>query len=461
MSRPLVLGAALFVAAAFLLHGPAPAAADATAVSSTVTNGYPKSLTFKLEAQADSDITDVSLSYSLSGRGAGGIGKPKELTPGKTVSVQVSVDTNSGNAYVPVGTQFTYHWEITTADGKTTTTPDEKYFYLPPDHQWESVSNDFMTVYYYGNRKPLAESYLAAGADTYDRIGKQLLNVTLKQLPVKVVLFAIESELERAQPGSGATFDAAVVTCGSKVSSDIVLVIPQSCGTNDRTDTLRHEFGHIVNQAAGEGPLGKLPSWLDEGTAVYAQSEPGDDYVGPFQSAARANRLLPFTTMAVASSDASTVNVFYGQAYAMVKYLIDTGGAPRFAQFFANIKKGTRFDQALKDTYGFDMATFETDFLKAVGSAPRTNPTVAPTQRPRSSAATATATSRHGTASQQDDGDDGDNNLVVIGVIGAAVVFALVAVMLFRLSRLLAQNRAKAAAAAQTPGPDGSDEPPA
>ena len=123
MSRPLVLGAALFVAAVFLLHGAAPAAADATVVSSTVENGYPKSLTFKLEAKSDSDITDVSLSFSLSGRGAGAIGKPKEFTAGKTVSLQVSVDTNTGNAYVPVGTQFTYHWEITTADGKTSTTP--------------------------------------------------------------------------------------------------------------------------------------------------------------------------------------------------------------------------------------------------------------------------------------------------------------------------------------------------
>ena len=461
MSRPLALVGAVFVAAAFLLQGPANAVADATVVSSTVENGYPKSLTFKLEAKSDSDITDVSLSYSLSGKGGGAIGKPKELTAGKTVSIQVSLDTNSGQAYVPVGTLFTYHWEITTADGKTSATPAEKYFYLPPDHQWESVSNEFMTVYYYGSRKPLAESYLAAGTDTYERIGKQLLNVTLKQLPVKVVLFAVESEIEKAKPGSGGRFDAAVVTCGSKVSSDVVLVIPQSCGTNDRTDTLRHEFGHILNEAAGEGPLGKLPSWLDEGAAVYAQSEPGDDYVGPFQSAARANRLLPFSTMAVAASDASTVNVFYGQAYAMVKYLIDTGGAPRFAQYFATIKKGTRFDQALKDTYGFDMAAFETAFLKASGSAPRTNPTVAPTQRPQSAAATATPTSGPRAAAQGDDGDGGNSNLIVFGVIGAAVIFALVAVMLFLWSRVLAQSRVKAAAAASPPPPDRTGEPPA
>ncbi|MBI5946727.1 MAG: hypothetical protein HY875_01145 [Chloroflexi bacterium] len=460
MSRPLVFGAALLVLAAFALYSPPLAAADSTVVSSTVDNGYPKSLTFKLEAKSDSDITDVSLSYSLSGKGGGAIGKPKELTPGKAVSVQVNVDTNTGNAYVPVGTELTYHWEITTADGKTTTTPDAKYFYLPPDHQWEKVSNDFMTVYYYGNRKPLAESYLAAGTDTYDRIGKQLLNVTLKQLPVNVVLFAVESELEKAKPGNGGTFDAAVVTCGTKVSSAVVLVIPQSCGTNDRTDTLRHEFGHILNQAAGEGPLGKLPSWLDEGAAVYAQSEPGDDYIGPFQSAARGNRLLPFSSMGVASSDASTVNIFYGQAYSMVKYLIDTGGAPRFAQFFANIKKGTRFDQALKDTYGYDMATFEANFLKAVGSTPRTNPTAAPTQRPQSAAATATPTTKPRAAAQSDGGDDGNDNLVALGIIGAAVLFALLAVMLYLVSQLLARNRTDAAAGAPPKEPPDSDGPP-
>ncbi|MGI8927048.1 MAG: peptidase MA family metallohydrolase [Tepidiformaceae bacterium] len=430
---------------------PATVFADAEVVASTVENGFPRTLTFKLEATAASEITDVTLSFAVRGRNTSAIGKPMELKRGTSVSTSVVVDVNSGSAYIPVGSDFVYHWEITTADGTTSRSADQSFLFLPTGHEWQSISNEFMVVHYYGNRQAVANTYLRAGEETYQRIGRDLFNTTLKQLPVRVVLFAVESELEQAKQGSGGRFDAAVVTCGTKVTNDIVLVIPQACGSSDRTDTLRHEFGHILNEAAGEGPLGKLPSWLDEGTAVYAQADPGADYVDVFEAAARANRLLPFAQMGTASSDASTVNLFYGQSYAMVKHLIDKAGPAKFAQFFATIKGGTRFDQALKDTYGFDLTGFEREFLAAAGSAPRAAPTAAPTQRPRQAAPTVAPTPRPQQRAANQSDDDAGLNLVVVGAIGLAVLFALAAVMFFLVSRMMSANRGRSAAAVTSP----------
>ena len=162
----------------------------------------------------------------------------------------------SRSNYTPVGSEFVYHWEITTADGNTFTGPEQSFFYLPTGKDWKNVSNDFMTVYYHGDRQNLASAYLKAGEETYERVGKQLYNITLKQIPVKVIMFADEAESDFARPGSGGSFDAAVTTCGTKVTDDIVLIIPVACGSPDRTDTLRHEFGHILNETAGEGARG-------------------------------------------------------------------------------------------------------------------------------------------------------------------------------------------------------------
>ena len=458
MTRALgMLLGALFVAA--LLSTQAPSVrAEAVIEASSVDNGYPKQLTFKVTARSESDITDASLAYSITGRGTSALGKPANPPSGKNVTVEVVLQVNSGASYIPVGSEFVYHWEITSADGKTVSGPEQTFFFLPPNQDWKSVKGEFMTVYYHGDKEALANTYLKAGVETYDKIGKTLFGVTLKQLPVKVILFDNEKESDLSRPGAGAgAFDAAVTTCGTKVTNDIILLIPVACGSPDRTDTLRHEFGHILNQTAGEGLLAKLPSWLDEGTAVFAQIGPGD-YQAAFAQAARDKKLIPFSEMATPTSDARKVGIFYGEAYNMVKYLVEKGGPAKYGEFFATMKKGQRFDQALKTVYGFDMAGFETEFLAAQGSsAPR--PTVAPTQRPQQAQPSAAPTHAPQVAQSETTKSDGNGISTASKVIvGVSILFALLAMLSFLMLQMMSNNR-KRAAAASTPAPREGDDP--
>ena len=312
-------------------------------------------------------MVDYALYYTVKGRGATAVARPEAPpSPGREVVAEVTLEVNSGNSYIPVGSEFLYHWEATTAGGETVTGPDEQFLFLPPDHEWQTVGNDFMTVYYHGDRESLAQDYLAAGAETYQRLGTELYGVRLVTLPVKAILFADEAESDLARPGVGGAFDAAVTTCGTKVTDDIILLIPVDCGTGDPVDTLRHEFAHILNEVAGEGPLGKLPAWMDEGAAVYAQSTPGG-YERAFRSAVARDALIPFREMALPAGNAGQVGVFYGQSHAMVQFLIEQGGAADFSKLMATIKGGARFDTAIQDVYGFDFTGFERAFRESHG----------------------------------------------------------------------------------------------
>lgn len=445
MSRvALTLFAVLFAAIATFAYN-ATASADTVIESETVTNGYPQTLTFSVTAKSDRVIADVTLKYAIAGRGSSALGKPQEFTPATNVTADVVLQVNSSSSYFPVGSNFTYHWEIITADGATLIGPDQTFFYLPPNQDWQHVSNDFMTVYYHGDRESIANAYLKAGEDTYERIGKQLYGITLQQTPVNVILFADEAESSLALQGSGGRFDAAVTTCGTKVTNDIVLIIPIPCGSTDRTDTLRHEFGHILNETAGEGTLAKLPSWLDEGAAVYAQSSPGD-YQTAFLAAARSNRLIPFSQMSIPATNPSQVGVFYGESWAMVSYLIDKDGPEAFAKFMRTIKGGRRFDQALSDVYGFArLDDFEAAFKKAVGvtqqGSPTARPTSATTPTPRANASATPRTSAP--AATSDDSGIGTGTIVIGGV---AVLFLLAAIFAFLISMMMANNRKSAVA---------------
>ncbi len=421
------------------------AAADTVVESQAVVNGYPSTITFKLTAKSDQSITDVSLRYAITGTGSSALAKPKDFTPGTNLSAEVVLQVNSSSVYIPVGSDFTYHWDITTADGNTTSSEEQEFFYLPTGQDWKNVSNDFMTVYYHGDRESIANAYLKAGEETYDKIGKQLYGVTLKVTPVKVIMFADEKESDLSRPGNGGAFDAAVTTCGTKVTSDIILLIPVACGSADRTDTLRHEFGHILNETAGEGALGKLPSWLDEGAAVYAQSSPGD-YQQAFLQAAKQNRLIPFSQMSVAPTTARQVDVFYGESWAMVSYLVDKEGPAKFAEFMKTIKSGRRFDQALNDVYGFaNLDAFEAGFNQAIGVTQQATPTARPTAAATSTRAAATATPRGSTAAASSNKDDNSIGKGTIIIGGVAVLFVLAALLSLLISMMMTNNRRNSA----------------
>jgi hypothetical protein len=440
--KRIVVAVAAFVA---LVALPSAAEADATITSSSVRNGFPRDIQFDVTATADADITDLTLSYRIVGRNASAIGKPDFLVEGTSIESTVTVPTDGGD-YIPVGSEFTYHWEFTLADGTTNSGPDESFVYLPPGPTWESVENEIVRVYFHGDNADTAQEYLQAGLETYQQIAVDLYGTELPTLPVKVILFAEESDLEAARQGASPTLDAAVLNCGTKVTSDIVFVIHRSCGTGDRTDTFRHEFGHIINEAAGEGPLGVIPAWIDEGMAVHAQTEPGDNYLGAVEAAIRTARLIPFNEMGTAASTSNQVNLFYGQAYAMTDFLIQLEGPARFAEFMGTIKGGTRFDLALEQIYGFDVAGFEEAFYEAndIGGAPPANPT-----SPASAGSGATAVPSRPplqTSDTQTSGDDDDAiDTVVIAAGGATVLFLLLAVFFYLFTLMQSQGRASTA----------------
>lgn len=453
------IAAALFAALFAVVLLPRVAAADTQITSSSFTNGFPRNVVFSVSANSDQQIVDATLNYKITGRNSSALGKPNIFDAGTSVETEVTIPTG-GNDYIPVGSEFVYHWEFQLADGTSFSGPEQSQVYLPPG-DWQSVENDIIRVYYQGDRGDIAQTYLDAGQQTYQSIAVDLFDTTLPVLPVKVVLFSDEADLEEARPGGGGgAFDEAVLNCGTKVTSDIVLVINRSCGTPDRTDTFRHEFGHIINEAAGESPLGFLPSWLDEGMAVHAQSAPGDNYLGAFAAAIRANRLIPFDQMGTPSSNANLVNLFYGQAYQMVDFLIQRDGNQQFAEFFATIKAGSRFDVALQQVYGFDLQGFEEAFYQANGlGSPGTTPQAAPTSAGSQSNPTPGPTRP---PLQTGSGSSGDDNtdLVVIGSVGAAVLFGLLAVFFYLVSSMLANNRKARQPVRSEPPPDDEWRPP-
>jgi hypothetical protein len=201
-----------------------------------------------------------------------------------------------------------------------------------------------------------------------------LLGATV-DYPVKVWIYDSYQDMLPALVRRSEAHAQQVVVAGERVSSDTVLLQGEGAG-----DTLSHELTHIVTHVAGEGPYGSSPAWLDEGTAMYGQSEPGEGFTSALDRAVERDSLLSVRSMTAPTGDASKVGLFYGQAWSLVDFLIETYGPAKFAELYATFKEGSTVDKALLKVYGFDQGGFEDAWRASLDLPPREGSTPAAEQ---------------------------------------------------------------------------------
>lgn len=412
-----------------------------------VDNQFPEKLVFHATISADSDLTRVEFHYTPLPDGTDAT-SAVTFSAGKTASVQFELKVNDPpRSYFPAGTTIRYSWLAEDSDGNVVNSEPVDFLFLDNRFEWTPIQTERLTLYYHSGSESYANELAQIGNDALGNTGS-LLNVTVPYA-VRVFLYSDPDEMKPALQSRSASFEDLVVTGGVRVASDTVFVAK---GFDDTADTLRHELAHVVTKVAGEGAFGDLPAWLDEGTAVYSQSEPGSGYSSALESAIDNKDPLSLKAMEAASDVPGEVNLFYGQSWSTVQYLIDFHSPQRFAQLFAEFKKGATTDDALKAVYGFDVVGLENEWRAHYGIPARGDATPVPTgsatqspivtltpftggsNTPSPAQTTTGATPTPSSSTASDDSSSG-GTLVALAAAGAGVILLLVVVGLFMRNR--------------------------
>ncbi len=382
--RLLEAGIVAFALVIALLVTPQPVhAGTIIAGEPTQSTADPKAIVFKVNVQAPAGLQSATLDYKLFNPDTTvGGSQPAEVNGATTVEATVTLETNSGTRYIPIGSRFTYTWTLVDKEGVRVVTPQRGFVFLDGRYQWQEKTTGNFTVYWYGDNARNADLALQAAAAS-TAANEVLLNVKLIY-PIRLVVWRRESEGEMAQQSRGGAFDRQVVTGGARVAPDVVHLYDPIGGF---VDVVKHEIAHIVTKVAGDGAFGRLPSWIDEGTAVYAQSDPGG-YRPAVEAAIRADSLTRLKSMSSAANQASRVDIFYGQSWLTVKFMIDKYGQPKFAELYKTFRAGGDMDAALKQVYGVDQDGLYNQWrqsvgLKAIDFPPDASTTTAPAQGTR------------------------------------------------------------------------------
>ena len=403
------------VAAILVLPSAAGAQSAPEIVDGSVTNLFPDGMEFAVSVSSDSPIEELRLRYTVLPDGTAAIGQP-EFDAGTTVeTIFTLAGNNPPKIYLAPGTVIDYYWEATDADGDESRTETQTFFYDDARFDWKSVSGDGVTIYYYTGSGNDAQEMHDVALESISEMSALLQ--TDVPFEVQVWIYDSTDDMRPALQSRSETYESQIITAGVRVASNTVLVLG-----NASFDTLRHELTHVVTKQAGESAFGSLQAWLDEGTAVYGQSDPGG-FGSAIEGAMSRGNVLSVREVSSYPGDPDKVSLFYGQGWSLVSYLIDGHGEEQFAELFAEVRSGKRIESALQAVYGFGQDGLEDEWRAANDLPLRVTPAPADPDQPDDIALT--------------DEDDGGSSLALaiglaLAVLAVAVVVGLGGVLLAR-----------------------------
>jgi hypothetical protein len=149
------------------------------------------------------------------------------------------------------------------------------------------------------------------------------------------------------------------------------------------TDAIVHELTHVLVGHLTFSCLGAVPTWLNEGLAVYSEGELDSASQTQLDEAIRNDNLLTVRSLSAGFSEVSDkAYLSYSQSFSIVKFLIETHGQTKMTALLTALRDGATVDDALSQTYGFNIEGLETEWRQAIGASVGTvsaQPTAQPT----------------------------------------------------------------------------------
>ena len=372
ISIALLFSLSLFVVAA-ASYPPGP-----SVTGNEIRLNFPDSATFRATITGEAEITSVVLEYGNQQQTCGEVIAKAfpPFTPGKTVHAEWTWEMRQSGS-LPPGAQLWWRWRVTDANGEETLTETKTATWLDDTHKWQSMNNgDYLRLHWYEGDQTFAIDLAKAA---YNGLQFNETNSGLKpDAPIDIYIYAHTEDLREAT-----LYEPAWTGGQAYPEQNVVIVGISPADLEWGRDTIVHELTHVLVGHFTFSCLGDVPTWLNEGLAVYSEGELDRGSQRQLDEAVRADTLLPLRSLSSGFSEvADKAYLSYNESYSVTKFLIETYGQDKMTALLVALRDGMTIDEALQQTYGFNVEGLEDAWRGAIGAQPRTvgaQPTAQPT----------------------------------------------------------------------------------
>ncbi|MBI2847332.1 MAG: peptidase MA domain-containing protein [Chloroflexi bacterium] len=389
----------------FVVFGQTPAGAqgELSVIKSSTAVDFPSSITFSLDAQSPDDITKIELKYWTEVESCVATTSKISLKfdVGKRVQTSWPWEMRKSGG-LPPGAVVNFQWILEDGAGQRLETPPEQVVFYDGRYNWRKLEQGYITLFWYSGDDSFALSLMDAAqkalvkleADTGATIRKQV------QIYVYANSDALKSALVFPQEWTGG-----VAFSGSSIIALGISVTQLEWGRR----ALAHELAHLVVHHMTFNCYVDLPTWLDEGLAMYAEGPMEGGYRALLEKAIADDTLISVRSLSSSfPASAQEAQLAYAESYSLVNYLVQSYGRDKMFELLRASKAGNTYDEALRRTYGFDTDGLNSLWRAWLGAktalAPAKTPSVPglqpiPTFVPYGAEVTPTPTAQQGVAS--------------------------------------------------------------
>jgi len=329
---------------------PVSAAPGLRVLDSSTQVDFPAGITFNLSAESETDITDIRLHYAVERMSHAPVISEVYLRfpPDTRVETEWYWDMRKTGG-LPPGTAVAYWWTVTDAGGNELETKPETIHIEDNRYEWQSLSRDKISLYWYEGDDAFAGELMTAAQQALARLSKDT-GVELEK-EVHIYIYANSQDLR------GSMIFPQEWTGGVAFTRYGTIAIGIEPGNLEwGIRVIAHEFTHLVIHQMNFNPYGDLPTWLDEGLAMYAEGEMQPMMMSLLRKSAEQDDLISVRSLSSPfSAYAGESMLAYAQSHSLVQFLIERYGSERMYELLCTFKQGSQYDAALLQVYGFDM----------------------------------------------------------------------------------------------------------
>ena len=339
---------------------------------------FPESVTFRATITSDSEIQSVVLEYGNEAQTCGeGIGKAfPQFTPGKTINAEWTWEMRQSGS-LPPGATLWWRWRIINVNGNETVSETKTIIWLDDIHDWQSINNgDFLRLHWYEGDQSFAIDLVKAA---YSGLQFNETNSGLKaEAPIDIYIYGDTNDLKDA-----ILYEPSWTGGQAFATYNIVILGISPYDLDWGRDAIVHELTHVLVGHLTFSCLVDMPTWLNEGLAVYSEGNLASSSQQYLEDAIQSDTLITIRSLSAGFSEVSDkARLSYSQSYSITKFLIESYGQEKMTSLLIALRDGLTIDEALTQTYGFNIDGLEDAWRQAIGAQPRTisaQPTAQPT----------------------------------------------------------------------------------
>jgi hypothetical protein len=355
-------------------------------VEAKATLNFPEEIEFTIELESDVLIEVVELEYGLDVSSCvTDVNRviPDDFQPGYDVNTYWVWNMRRTGS-LPPGARLWWRWHVVDAGGIELRTEKQWLTWIDRAHTWRTVKSGNVYLHWYAGDETFANRLLDAAVEAQDLLEHDI--GTHLDRDVNLYIYKDFDDLRDA-----ILFEPSWAG-GLAYSGFAIVIIGISPDNLDwGIDTISHEFAHVMVGSAVDHCYSSIPTWLNEGLAMYAEGGLDDYSEYLLSEAIDDDQLLSVRSLSDSFAEHTEIaQLSYAQSYSLVEFLIDEYGQGSMLALLQAFQDGYRYDTALEKVYGFDADGLDRVWRESVGAsrdsldatAHEATPTVFPTIQP-------------------------------------------------------------------------------